>query len=96
MSLSKAVREHLREFLRLFTSYYPFFSGCGTIAQTGSLSSLLKGEKEPKVVHLKSGEFILVLLDDYVGGAVYYFGDWISKVSWICRGILLPATPQLI
>jgi FkbM family methyltransferase len=88
VKLSNAFREPLREFLKLFTRTYPFLSGYGTIAQTRILSSLVKGEKEPKLVRLKSGELIMIIPDDYVGRSVYYFGDLDPKVSWVCRRIL--------
>jgi FkbM family methyltransferase len=85
---SPAAREPLREFLRFFTRIYPLLSGCGTIAQTRILSSLVKSERDPKIVRLKSGELLIIILDDYVGRSVYYFGDLDPKVSWLCRNIL--------
>ena len=90
VELSTAARKPLREVLRLVTRRYPFLSGCGTIAQTRILSSLVKNETEPKIVRLKSGEFIVTTLDDYVGRSLYYFGDLDPKVSWLCRNILRP------
>jgi hypothetical protein len=62
----------------------PFLSGCGTIAQTSFFSFLLKGKNEPRV-HLKSGELIVVPPNDYVGRAVFYFGDLGSPPSAVMR-----------
>jgi FkbM family methyltransferase len=88
VNISIAVREPLRGLAKLCTRSYPLLSGCGTLAQTRILAFLSEGEREPKVVRLKSGEFIAVPLDDYVGRSVYYFGDLDPKVSWVCRRIL--------
>lgn len=90
MLASKMVREHLLRFSTLIARSYPFLSGCGTIAQVSFLSSLLKVKAEPQVVLLKSGELIVIPPDDYVGRAVYYFGDLDPKVSLVCRKILRP------
>ena len=79
MILSAAARKPLREILRHFTQIYPLLSGCGTIAQTRLLSSLVKNEKDPKIVQLKSGELLTIIPDDYVGRSVYILETWIQK-----------------
>jgi hypothetical protein len=86
--ISAAARKPLAKRLGTLLKFTRFLSGCGTIALTRFLSSLVKNEKDPKIVRLKSGELLIIIPDDYVGRSVYYFGDLDPKLSWLCRKIL--------
>lgn len=67
---------------------YPFYSGCGTIAQNALLRHLA-GEGEAWV-RLRNGCRICVPLSDFDGRAIYYFGDVDPKVTWLCKSLLRP------
>lgn len=69
---------------------YPFFSGCGSLANTSAFRMLAGRSAEREWARLRGGAKILVPLDDYLGRAVYFMGDLDPKVTWVCRRILRP------
>ena len=71
------------------TRKYPFFSGCGTIANSHLMDVI--APPLPDLVWARSvGGEVLVPLDDLVGRALYFFGDLDPKVTWVIRRLLDP------
>ena len=66
---------------------YPFYSGCGTLANTG-LVKKINGNNSEKVWCRVPGGEILAPLDDYIGRAAFYVGDLDRKITWICKQIV--------
>lgn len=67
---------------------YPFYSGCGTLANTRPFRHLTRGMTEPVLVRLRGGPVLYVMPSDYVGRAVLFFRDLDPKVTWACRRLL--------
>lgn len=77
-----------QKLVALLTRRYPFFSGCGTFANS-SLIRVITGESHELVwARAPGGTRLLVPLDDYVGRAIYYVGDLDRKITWVCRQIV--------
>ncbi len=68
---------------------YPFYSGCGTLANSAVLRAFAHSAS-PVLTKVRGGGEMLVNLEDYVGRSVFYFGDIDRKVSWVCRRVLCP------
>lgn len=73
--------------LSILTRRYPFYSGCGSIANSRFLSRI--GGSGSGLVWCKvPGGEVLADLDDYVGRAAFFMADLDKKISWICRKIV--------
>jgi len=70
------------------TRKYPFYSGCGTIANS-HLMDMIAPPSRFGWARSIGGE-VLVPLDDLVGRALYFFGDLDPKVTWVIRRLLEP------
>lgn len=70
-----------------FTRLYPFYSGCGTFANSKILT-LIAGISDEQVWSKVQGGEVLASLNDYVGKAVYYVGELDRKISWICSRLV--------
>lgn len=69
---------------------YPFYTGCGTFANS-KLMDALAGPPTPEMGWARVfGQRMLVPLDDYVGRAAYLAGDLDPKVSWAARRLIRP------
>ena len=77
------------------TRLYPFFSGCGTIANHRLMKILLSDRSEELVWAQSVGGPLLVPLNDYVGRAVFLFGDLDPKITWILKRLLKPGDQAL-
>lgn len=69
------------------TRLYPFYSGCGTIANS-RLIYFLSGKHRCHAWSPIQGGDIYADLDDYVGRAAYFLGDLDKKITWICNQIV--------
>ena len=69
------------------TRCYPFFSGCGSLANSGFIK-LMSGAQGGKVWCRVPGGEVLADLDDYVGRSAFFVGDLDRKISWICKQIV--------
>lgn len=81
--MPSAIQFLVSKLLRL----YPFYSGCGTLANT-SLVRKINGSNQEKIWCRVTGGQILAPLDDYIGRAAFYVGDLDRKVTWICQQIV--------
>ena len=78
----------------LVTRRYPFYSGCGTFANS-KLVNVLAGQSSNCVwAHVPGGE-LLAPLNDYVGRAAYFVGDLDRKITGICSLIVKPGDTAL-
>ena len=77
----------IQSFVSRLLRLYPFYSGCGTLANT-SLVKKINGNNSEKVWCRVPGGEILAPLDDYIGRAAFYVGDLDRKITWICQQIV--------
>jgi FkbM family methyltransferase len=82
----------LRSIIMAAGRHYPFFSGCGTIANSRLARSGTENLGiQPVMLHRRLPRAqLLVDPTDYVGRSIYYFGDLDPKITWICRQVLRP------
>jgi FkbM family methyltransferase len=71
------------------TRWYPFYSGCGTIANSPYFQTLAGPEEQEDVwVRAASGARLIAPLGDYVGRSMFFFGDLDPKISWVCSRLV--------
>jgi len=76
---------HLRRVITAaFTRRYPFYSGCGSFANSGFVKFFSGTEGGKEWCRIPGGE-VLADLSDYVGRASYFVGDLDRKITWICK-----------
>jgi FkbM family methyltransferase len=66
---------------------YPFYSGCGKVANHPWVAALAGASKEEAWARVPGGE-VLAPLDDLMGRAAYYAGEHDRKITWICRKLI--------
>jgi FkbM family methyltransferase len=76
------------------TRLYPFYSGCGTLANSSLVQKLAGTNRETTWAHVRGGE-VLAPLADFVGRAAYYTGDLDRKITWICSKLIRPGDTVL-
>ena len=76
------------------TRLYPFYSGCGTIANSKFIRSLCGNSSDSVWTKVPGGE-LLAPLDDYVGRAAYFCGDLDRKLTRICSLVVKPGDTVL-
>lgn len=76
------------------TRYYPFYSGCASIANKSLIQKLAGESTESVWSHVPGGE-VLASLNDYVGRSAFYMGDLDRKLTWICSQIIRPGDTVL-
>jgi len=69
------------------TRCYPFFSGCGLIANS-SFVRLMSGTQGGMAWCRVPGGEVLADLDDYVGRSAFFVGDLDRKITWLCKQIV--------
>jgi FkbM family methyltransferase len=77
------------------TRLYPFYSGCGTMANCGVVRALAGRLAGRDWVRLRLGPYLRVQLGDYLSNAVYFSLDWDRKISWVCERLLRPGDTAL-
>jgi FkbM family methyltransferase len=70
------------------TRRYPFYSGCGTLANHRLIRRLAGVSSTHLVWAQVPGGEVQVDLNEYVGRAAYYVGDLDRKITWICAQIV--------
>lgn len=66
---------------------YPFYSGCGKIANHPWVAALAGASKEEAWARVPGGQ-VLAPLDDLMGRAAYYAGEHDRKITWVCRKLI--------
>lgn len=77
-----------------FTRLYPFYSGCGTLANKHFVQRLAGQDHSHAWARVQGGE-LLAPLDDYIGRAAFFTGDLDRKISWICSHVVDPGDTVL-
>ena len=88
------LRPMARSALRAAAQKFPLLSGCGTLANTPPFA-WASADDTIAEARLRDGSKLFVHLNDYVGRAVFFFGDLDPKVSWLCRSTLRPGDLML-
>ena len=86
---------HWISILAALTRRYPFYSGCGTFANHPLMNALAPGSGREPVWAKAPGGDVRADLSDYVGRAVYFFGDLDPKITWILGRLLGPGDQAL-
>ena len=73
--------------LASITRLYPFYSGCGALANS-ALIQRLAGESDATVWTKVRGGAVLAPLGDFVGRAAFYVGELDRKLTWVCSRLL--------
>jgi FkbM family methyltransferase len=66
---------------------YPFYSGCGKVANHPWVAALAGASKEEAWARVPGGQ-VLAPLDDLMGRAAYYAGEHDRKITWICKKLI--------
>jgi len=83
--------QQLRPAISSLLHHYPLSLGCGRIANTGPLKWLdPKNDQTIVEARLPTGQILNVPIRDFVGRAVYYFGDLDKKISSVLKAFLRP------
>lgn len=69
------------------TRLYPFYSGCGALANAPFIERLA-GASAATVWANVPGGWVLAPLGDFVGRAAFYVGELDRKLTWICSRLL--------
>ncbi|MEM8558298.1 MAG: FkbM family methyltransferase [Bacteroidota bacterium] len=88
------LRPVLRRGLSALGHLYPLQTGCGKLARTRLCRWASQGDGIG-AARLRNGMWLQVPLSDFVGRAVYYFGDLDPKVTWVLRRLLRPGDTVL-
>jgi FkbM family methyltransferase len=70
--------------------HYPLYRGCGRLANLPLPVSLSSASDPLSLVTLRDGSRVWVRLDDFLGRALYYFGDFDRRLTWLLRRVLRP------
>ena len=82
------VQASLLQVLPFLGRRYPFYKGCGRLANIEPMRRL-SGVAEPVcAARLRNGQTLWVRLDDFVGRSLYYFGDFDRRLTWLLGRVL--------
>ncbi len=70
------------------TRRYPFYSGCGTLANHPFVRALAGRQSGLAWARISGGNLVPAPLGDYVGRAIYFTGELDRKITWICSRII--------
>jgi FkbM family methyltransferase len=79
------------------TRLYPFYSGCGKLANSKAMKTLAGNctTDDLQWAPLGRGVRLRVPMNDFVGRAIFYFGDLDPKITWLCDRIIRPGDTVL-
>ncbi|MFF3504286.1 FkbM family methyltransferase [Streptomyces sp. NPDC003247] len=77
------------------TRRYPFYSGCGTLANRDWVQRLAGTSAEVAWGKVPGGYRVRAPLDDYLGRAVFYVGENDAKITWACSRLVRPGDTVL-
>lgn len=80
---------YIRSALASVTRRYPFFSGCGTLANHPLMKKILPYSPEDAWAPTKGG-YARVSLNDWLGRSVFLFGDLDPKLTWVLSRLIKP------
>ena len=76
------------QILRAVLQLYPFYSGCGTIANQKLCQAATVGMKRTVAAPLRNGYTAVVDPQEFLGRSIYFTGEWDPKITWACNKIL--------
>lgn len=77
-----------RALFRTVLREYPFYSGCGTVANAPVFKWATRGLDGPVDVRLRNGLKLRVDPTEFLGRSVYFTREWDPKISWAIERIL--------
>ncbi|MEM8600609.1 MAG: FkbM family methyltransferase [Bacteroidota bacterium] len=83
------IRPLLRHSLAALGHLYPLHTGCGHLSRSRLCRWAVEGD-DIQDARLRNGMLLRVPLTEFVGRAVYYFGDLDPKITWVLRRLLRP------
>jgi FkbM family methyltransferase len=86
-TLKDVVRDNASSMLRTMGHLWPFEIGCGRLAQTAPFEAAEPTEGDI-ACQLRDGTTVYTMPGDFVGRALYYFGDLDPKISWLLRELV--------
>ncbi len=84
-----------REVLRMLGHRYPFSSGHLRVVRSAPFRYAARGPVEPVWATLRDGSSARVRLDEPIGRAMYFLGDYDPKITWLLRQVLRPGDEML-
>ncbi|MEM6783628.1 MAG: FkbM family methyltransferase [Bacteroidota bacterium] len=88
------IRPLLRYSLAALGHLYPLHTGCGQLSRSRLCRWAVEGD-DIQDARLRNGMTLRVPLTEFVGRAVYYFGDLDPKITWVLRRLLRPGDTVL-
>jgi FkbM family methyltransferase len=83
-------REVVSRIVMTTLRFYPLKSGCGTIANSRVMCTMIRLPPGKVTTVTKDGSHLIVQADDYVGRAAILFGDLDPKLTWVVDRLLRP------
>lgn len=81
--------EFVHNTIRFLCRHYPFYSGCGKIANSKWLEPFISKENR-MLSTLRSGESLWIDPREHIGRSIDFFGDLDPKITWLFQQILRP------
>jgi FkbM family methyltransferase len=75
--------------IRFLSSFYPLLSGQGTLLQTFPLSRI-RFDEDRLAITLGNGYKVCIFPNDFIGRAIYFFGDVDPKITKLLQALLDP------
>src|SRR4051794_38178901 len=77
------------------TRRYPFYSGCGRLANHRAVQRLAGPSDEIAWARVHGGYRVAAPLADHVGRAIFYSGELDRKITWVCSRLVRPGDTVL-
>jgi FkbM family methyltransferase len=77
------------------TRRYPFYSGCGRLANHPVLHRIAGQSSEVAWARVHGGYRVAAPLADHVGRAIFYLGELDRKITWVCSRLVQPGDTVL-
>lgn len=72
------------------TRRYPFYSGCGSLANHPGLQRIAGPSTEVAWAKVPGGYWAASPLSDHVGRSIFYCGELDRKITWACSRLVRP------
>jgi FkbM family methyltransferase len=82
-------------FVASITRRYPFYSGCGRLANHRAVQRLAGPSDEIAWARVHGGYRVAAPLSDHVGRAIFYSGELDRKITWVCSRLVRPGDTVL-
>lgn len=85
--LRDVVRRHTARMLRQVGRRWPLHVGCGYLSHLPPFTTAAPPDGDV-ACRLRDGTTVYAMPDDFVGRALYYFGDFDPKISWLVEQLV--------